>query len=127
MIRHTHAAERGQRDRRKQQCVNNRRYDPVSAVLSPEQRPVPFDVQDVVDDQDDRHADPEPFVKGFACHLIGHQAKEEDCHADVHNLFDLDLVVPLPHAGTSSCSELLRFPPTDLLSGSKWLHLWSAS
>ena len=87
-----HPAERGQRNRRQQQHVHGDRDDPPGVIPPFEERAIPPDIQNMMDDQHDRHADPNPFMQRLARHLIRHQAKQQNGQYCVNNFPD-DLVL----------------------------------
>ena len=64
------------------------RSDQLCVVSAFEQRGVSSAVQDVMQNQNDGHADAEPFVQDFAAHLILRHAQKKDGHTRVRNHLD---------------------------------------
>ena len=55
------------------------------------------------------YPDAEPLMEHFSHDLAGHQAEKEGCQADIHDSFNLGVMIIMPHDSISSCFCILPF------------------
>ncbi len=78
------------------QRIHNNLEHPKGRVLSPEQALVPAAVEGVVQDEQDKHPRPRPFVGHVPPELVPHEEQHAQGHEHVYGDFDLSAGTAVP-------------------------------
>ena len=82
---HCHAAERRHGNSCQQKQIDDRCDGSVDVVFPFKKGCIPPSVQKLMYNYGKRHNDACPFMFFLSCYLIGHQAEQEDSHAEIND------------------------------------------
>ena len=109
MTAHGHTAEGGKRKTEKKQDIQDGRDAAVWIVFSFKQYSVPLPVQDLMNDDKQRHTHANPFMHHFPGDLISHEEQQKDGHDRIHGPFDHIIRFCLGHGCVLSMNFLPQF------------------